>query len=90
MPKLVCGLTQRKDEPLCGYRTASVSVEVELDAATLRDGAKLKQHIRCAFDRIREAIEEELAREGPSAAKPTRTNGNGLHAQRFNIGRRPR
>lgn len=77
MPKLVCGLTQRKNEPLCGSRTASVSVEVELDAATLRDGANLKQHIRCGFDR--EAIEEELAREGSSAVTPIPTEGGGLH-----------
>ena len=77
MLKLVCGLSRKVGEPNFGSRGASVSVEVELDSVTLRQPEKLKQHIRCGFDRIREAIEEELARPGPEGPgeEPQGRNG---------------
>lgn len=90
MPKLICGLSKRIEDFEIGSRTASVSVEVELDAATIRDTAKLKQHIRCGFDRIREAIEEELARPDPMAAPPEVINRNGHSGCQTARIRRPR
>jgi hypothetical protein len=77
--KLSCGLSKKVGEPNYGSRGATVSVEMELDSVTLRQPERLKQHIRCAFDRVREAIEEELARTEASdshdALSRPRTNG---------------
>lgn len=82
MLKLACGLSKKVGEPNYGSRGASVTVEMELDSVTLRQPERLKQHIRCAFDRVREAIEEELGRPGPAAghvggseSAPARRNG---------------
>lgn len=90
MPKLICGLSKRIEDAFSGCRTAFVSAEVELDIATIRDTTKLKQHIRCGFDRIREAIEEELARPRPTAATPTDEHCNGYHNGREATVIRPR
>lgn len=65
MPKLICGLSKEIQLP-DGCRSASVRLEIELEPATVRDAAKLKHHIRCGFDRVRSAIDEELAREVPA------------------------
>lgn len=69
MIKLVCGLSKRIESLNTGSREASVSVEVQLERVTLRQPEKLKEHIRCGFNRIRDAIDEELARQ--ETPKPT-------------------
>jgi hypothetical protein len=81
MPKLICGLSKQVVEQNGSTRGASVRLEIELEPTTVRDAPKLKQHIRCGFDRIQEAIEEELARgetgpaESPAPVPKSRQNG---------------
>ncbi len=80
MAKLICGLSKTIKEPDGGRRSATVNLEVELEASTLRQPDQLQQHIRCGFDRVRSAIEEELARSGSepvasTAAAELRSNG---------------
>src|SRR5688572_28520736 len=80
MPKLICGLSKNVGRPGRETRGASITLEVELEIATLRDPATLKRHIRCGFDRSREAIEEELARPcsaGTEDAVEPDSNGRG-------------
>lgn len=71
MPKLICGLSKQVVEQDGSTRGANVSLEIELEPATVRDAPKLKQHLRCGFDRIREAIEEELARGEVGSLDPS-------------------
>ena len=80
MPKLCCSLSKEvRDER--GGRTAAVTLEVELSAETLKSPALLTKHIRCGFDRIRAAIEEELAgtdrvsAQGSTVERPEATTG---------------
>ena len=70
--KLTCGLSKSVGG-VDGGRSASVSVEVELDPVTFRQPGKLKAYVRRAFDRVRDAIDEEVARPDATAV----TSGNG-------------
>ena len=66
MAKLCCTLTKQVRDGPHGGRTASVSLEVELDAETVKNPPRLRQHIRYGFDRVREAIDEGLRRHEPT------------------------
>lgn len=80
MPKLVCELSKQVRLETGGLKTAGVRLEVEIVAETARNPGRLLQHIRCGFDRVREAIDEELARAEPQrdlagAGPPSTSNG---------------
>jgi hypothetical protein len=65
------GLAQKVGQPNYGSLAASCHLEVELDARLLdREPALLQQEIAVAFDRCRQAVDDELERATGCHADP--------------------
>lgn len=87
--KLNVGVSKKVGEANYGSRGASAHLEVELGGANLHEPEKFQTRIRKLFDLVRQAVEEELHRDGapatptPPAPPPVPTsppqapNGNG-------------
>lgn len=78
--KLNVGLSRKVGLPGYSSLGASCHVEVELDAAALReDPDAFQHHVRTAFNACRQSVSEELSRNQPADNRQSRTysNGNG-------------
>ncbi len=78
--KVNLGLSRKAGLPDFGSIGASCHVELELDGQILDgDLDRFRQNVRRAYQACREAVENELAREGGIALPQTRppSNGNG-------------
>ncbi len=60
MLKVNVGYSKKVGEPRYGSRGAAVSVELEVDAATIEDAELLKQRVRRLFVQVKAAVQEEL------------------------------
>ena len=80
------GLSRKVGEANYGSRGASVNLELELEGSLVNDPDRLRQSIRRLFGEAREAVDEELSREGTnghadqaSASNGGQRQGNGHH-----------
>jgi hypothetical protein len=74
------GLSRKVGEANYGSRGASVNLVLELEGSLITDPDRLRQSIRRLFGEAREAVEEELSRDG--------SNGHADHTPAQNGGRR--
>lgn len=76
--KVNLGLSRKAGLPDYGSIGASCHVELELDGQILDgDLDRFRQHVRRAYEACREAVEDELAREGATASLPSNGSHNG-------------
>lgn len=80
--KVNLGLSRKAGLPDYGSIGASCHVELELDGQILDgDLDRFRQHVRRAYEACREAVEDELSREGgttsPQSHVPHNGNGHG-------------
>ena len=79
--QLNVGFSEKKGQPDFGSIGASVNLQLELEGSLVNDPSRLRDSIRRLFGEARDAVEEELAREG--------TNGHAEHPPARNGGQRP-
>jgi hypothetical protein len=76
--KLNIGLNRKIGETNYGSRGASVSLEVELDSATVHDPQLLQDRVRTLYAMARQSVEEELNRPvNDIHAESVHSSGNG-------------
>ncbi len=75
--RLNVGLQKKVGLPDYGSLGASCNVEVELEGSLIeRDLESFQRHVQNAFTACRQAVQDELARQQPSAVSPGE-NGHG-------------
>ncbi|REK28167.1 MAG: hypothetical protein DWQ41_06235 [Planctomycetota bacterium] len=79
--QLNVGFSQKKGQPDFGSIGASVNLQLELEGSLVNDPSRLRDSVRRLFAEARDAVEEELARDG--------TNGNVENTPARNGGQRP-
>ncbi|REJ74267.1 MAG: hypothetical protein DWQ34_23945 [Planctomycetota bacterium] len=76
--QLNIGFSEKKGQPDFGSIGASVNLQLELEGSLVNDPSRLRDSIRRLFGEARNAVEEELARDGTNghAENPAARNGS--------------
>ena len=87
MLKLNVGYSRKVGEADFGSRGASVNVEVELDAAVIREPDRLRGQIQHLFEVAETSVNEELNSPQATVSRSPNngTNGNGQNGHRNGV-----
>ena len=72
------GFSEKKGQPDFGSIGASVNLQLELEGSLVNDPSRLRDSIRRLFGEARDAVQEELARDGTNGhteEAPARNGG---------------
>ena len=79
--RLDVGFTKKQGQPDYGSIGASVSFQFEVEGGLINDPPRLRESIRKLFGQARDAVDEELAREGTNGHADHSPTGNGGQQQ---------